>query len=102
MVLFELIYFPVFTNKKLFLRLQCRLNTNHFFDSVKLIEYLAFAVIVVSFNPCVRPSPRTKIFITFLLLSYTEELLSTQKIMTFLPQLPSVNEKCERASNPIP
>ena len=57
-------------------------NTNLFLDSVKSIEYLASAVIVVSSNPCVRPSPRTKI--CFLLSSIcTEELLSTPQITTF-------------------
>ena len=34
-------------------------------DCVKLIEYLAFAVAMVSSNPCVGPSFRTKIFFLY-------------------------------------
>ena len=36
-----------------------------FLDCVKLIEYLAFAVTVVSSNPCLGPSFRTKIFFLY-------------------------------------
>ena len=85
--------------KKLLLPLQCRLNTNLFLDSVKLIEYLASADIVVSSDTYVGLSPRTEISF-FLLSTCTEELLSTQKIMTFLFHEPHANCKC--ASDPIP
>ena len=37
--------FTASTNKKLLLPLQCRLNTNRFPDSVKLIGYLASAIL---------------------------------------------------------
>ena len=43
------------------LPLQCRLSTNLFPDSVKLIGYFASGVNVVSSNPCVGPSPKLKI-----------------------------------------
>ena len=52
-------------------------------------------------NPCVGPSSRIKISF-FLLSTCTGKLLSTPKKMTFLPQLPSGYENCERASNPVP
>ena len=72
-----------------------------FFGCVKLIGHFAFAVNVVSSNPCVVPSPRIKI--SFPLLSiYTYELISVPKIMTFFPILPSANENCERESYPMP
>ena len=61
--------------------LQCQLSRNLFLDSVKLIKYLASAVIAVLFNQCVGPSPRTKISL-FLLSTCTEEVLSISKIMT--------------------
>ena len=49
------------------------------------MEYLSSAVMVVSSNPCVGPSPRAQI--SFFLLSIrTDELLPTPKIITFLPQ----------------
>ena len=57
-------------------------NTNLLPDCVKLIGYFASAVNVISFSPCVGPSPRIKI--PFPLLSTcTDELISTPKIMTF-------------------
>ena len=63
--------------------------------------YLASAVIVVSSNPCVGHSARTKTF--FLLSSIcTEKLLFNLKIMTFLPQLQSGNENCVHSWKPIP
>ena len=43
------------TNKKMLLPLWCRLNTNLFPNSVKLIRYLASAVNVVLSDPCVGP-----------------------------------------------
>ena len=56
---------------------------------------------MVSSNSCVGPLPRTKI--AFLLLSIcTDELLSTPKIIVFLPQSKLACEKSERESNPIP
>ena len=42
-----------------------RLKQSFFFDTVKLKEYLAFAVIVLSSNPSVDPLPRTKITFFF-------------------------------------
>ena len=65
----------------------------------KLIEYLASAVILVSSNPCVGPSTRTKIYF-FLLSICTEKLLLTPK--TFLSQSKPRNKKGEQESNPIP
>ena len=52
--------FTALTNKKLLLQLSCRLNTNLFLDSVKLVEYLALAVIVVLSKFCVGPSTRLR------------------------------------------
>ena len=82
------------------LPLQCRLNTKRFPDSVKLIEYLASAVIVALSKPYVNPSPRTEIFF-FLLSISTEELSSTPKIITFFPLISSVHENRKRVSNPM-
>ena len=87
-------------NKKLLVPLNCRLNANRFREPVKLIRYLASAVIVPSSKSCVVPSPRTNIFL-FLPSICTEELLSTPKIMTLFSSLPSDHENCERESNPI-
>ena len=70
-------------------------------DFKKLIEYSASSVTVVSSNLCVEPLPRTKIY-TFLLSIWTNELLSTPKITTFLPQSKFGTAKSERESNPIP
>ena len=56
---------------------------------------------VVLSNPCLRRLPRIKISL-FLLLACTDELISTAKIMSFLPQSKFEIEKCERESNPIP
>ena len=50
---------------------------------MKLLEYSASAVSVVLSNPFVSPLSRIKIS---LLLAYTDELVSTPKIMTFLQQ----------------
>ena len=55
---------------------------------------------VVSYNPCVGPSPRIKIYF-FLLSTCTEELLSSPKIIHFLPD-PLPTEKFLFLSNPIP
>ena len=48
------------------------------------MEYSASAVSVVISNSCVCYLPRIKISL-FLLLACTDELISTPKIMTFLP-----------------
>ena len=56
---------------------------------------------MVSFNACVGPSPRIKR--SLLLLSIcTDELLSVPEIMTFFPNLQSVNKNSEQKSNPMP
>ena len=75
--------FVALTNKKLLLPLQCRLYTNLFPDCVKLIEYLASGVNVVSFNRCVGPSPRTKIDL-YLLSICTYNLILAPKMLIFL------------------
>ena len=36
-----------------------------YFDAVKLLEYLVPDRIIVSYNPCVGPSPRNKIFFSY-------------------------------------
>ena len=74
--------------------------TNLFPDCVKLIGYFASAVNMVSFNPCVDPSPRIKISFN-LFSTCTDEVISTTKIMTFFPMVPSGNENSERESIPM-
>ena len=69
------------------------------FDLEKLIEYWASADKVVSFN--LGSILRIRIYF-FLFSICTDELISTPKITTVLPTLPSGNEKSERESNPIP
>ena len=70
------------------------------FDFEKLIEYWVSAVDIVSPNHCVGPKPKIKI--SFLLLSIcTDEVISTSKIMTVLPMLPSGNECSDSESNPL-
>ena len=59
------------------------------------LEYWASAVDVVSSNPCVGTLPRIKILLILLSIC-TDELISTPKIMTFIPTLPSDNENSER------
>ena len=84
--------FVVLTNKKLLLPLWYRRNTNLLFDCAKLIQDIFFLVNVVSSNP-----------LSLILLSTcTDELISTPKIMTFLPMLSSVNKHSEEESYPIP
>ena len=63
--------------------------------------YLASPVNALSFNPCVGPILSFKLSFPLLLIC-TDELMSTPKIMTFLPTLPSGNENSERESDPIP
>ena len=66
----------------------------------KLIKYIFSAVSECS-NPCVGPLPKIKI--SFFLLSIcTKALISTPKVITFLPNPISRNEKFPCLSNPIP
>ena len=57
--------FVKLTNKKLSLPLYSRLNTNLISHSVKLIEHIASALVVVLSNPYV--GPRTRIYILFII-----------------------------------
>ena len=50
---------------------------------VKLIEYI-FSALSLSSNPCVGPLPRIKMSF-FLLSIFVDQLISTPKIITFLP-----------------
>ena len=70
------------------------------FFSVKLIEYI-FSALSVCSKPCVGPFPRIKIYF-FLLSIFVDELISTPKIIIFLPNLVPGNEKLPCVSNPIP
>ena len=67
---------------------------------MNLIEYFCPEISVVSFHPCVGPSPRIEIYI-FLLSTCTYELISTAKVVAFL-QNPLAIEKVPRLSSPIP
>ena len=69
-------------------------------DLEQSIEYSAFDVNVTLSNPYVGPLPRITISL-FLISICTDELISTPKITTFLPTLPSVNENFKRESNPM-
>ena len=70
-------------------------------DLEKLIEYWASVVNVVLSSPCVGPLQKIKN--SFFLLSIcADELISTQKKLTFLPQSRFGSEKNERELNPIP
>ena len=61
---------------------------------------MASAVNVVSSNPWAYPSPKIKI--SFPLLStYTDEVISAAKMMTFSPKVPSLNENSEGKSSPM-
>ena len=68
------------------------------------IFYIIFSKIhlmqLVPSNPCVGPLPRIKISF-FLLSTCTEELISTPKIIQFLPN-PLPNENSAYLSNPVP
>ena len=44
---------------------ECSLNTNLFLGCVKLTGFYISAVNVVSSNPCVAPSPRIKISLSY-------------------------------------
>ena len=62
---------------------------------------LTSAVIVVSSDPCVKLSPRTKIsFKSFSLC--IDELLSSPKIIVFLPQSKFASKNSEQELYPIP
>ena len=67
---------------------------------VKLIEYCVSAV-NLWFNPCIGSLPRIKISLLSLLI-YTDELIWTPKIITFLPTLPPGKEWYPRVTNPVP
>ena len=76
---------------------ECRLKQILFSWLMILTQYSASAIIVVPSNPSFGPS--TKIGISFFLLSaYTNELLSTRKITTFLPHSPLVNKNWIKSS----
>ena len=87
-------------NKKLLRPLQGRLKQNFLFDLEDLIGN-GVSLVNVSSNLCFWPKPGIQIFFSLLSIC-TDELISTPKIMTFLPLLPSGNENSERDSNPIP
>ena len=91
--------FVALKNKKLLFPLSCRLKQNFLPDIEKLIEYFASTVIVLSFYLRVGPSPRTNMYF-FLLSICIDELLSTPKITTFLPQSKLGSEKSEQELNP--
>ena len=55
---------------------------------------------MISSNLCVRPSLIIKIF--FLIITSSDELLSTLKTTTVLPQSKFISKKSEQESNPIP
>ena len=59
------------------------------------------AVRFESFSPCIGPLSRIKMS-SFLLSAWTEELVSTPKIITVLPNPSLGNEKVAFISNPIP
>ena len=90
--------FMALTKKNCCFHCNVDLKQNAAFNLVKLIEYFASAITTVSSNPCVWPSPRTKIYF-FLLSICNDELLSTQKIIALLPQSKFGNEKSERELN---
>ena len=70
------------------------------FFSVKLIEYIFYALSVCS-KPCVGPLPKIKICF-FLLSVVVDELISTPKILTFLLVPTEGCEKNHFLSNPVP
>ena len=70
------------------------------FFSVNLIEYI-FSALSVCSKPCVRPFPRIEISL-FLLSIFVDELISNPKIILFLPNPVTGNEKISCLSNPIP
>ena len=75
-------------------------QTEYFILFSKSNEYIFSADSVCS-SPCVGPSPRIKISF-FLLSIFVDELISTPKIITFLPVAPLTCEKSRCLSNPLP
>ena len=82
---------------KLLLPLSCRINTNLLFGCAKLIGYLAFAVNVLSSNPCVGPLPKNN---RGEQRGAQRSLYQLQKNNIF-PMPPSVNETFEQELNPM-
>ena len=58
---------------------------------MKLIEYIFYGLSVYS-NPCIGPLPEIKIFF-FLLSIFADEIMSSMKIITVLPNSVPGNEK---------
>ena len=69
---------------------------NLFLVTVKLIEYVFYAV-SVCIKPCLGPFPRIKMSF-FLKSTWPEELISTPKIITFWPN----QSRFDPLSNPVP
>ena len=65
-----------------------------------LIEYI-FSALSVCSHPCTGPLPKIKISF-FLLSVFVDELIFTPKIITFLRNPVSGNEKRPCLSNPVP
>ena len=64
-------------------------------------NWIYFSAVIVCSKPCMAPFPRMKISF-FVLSTWIEELISTPKIITLLPNLPPENEKIPCLSNPSP
>ena len=62
------------------------------------IEYFVSVVNVVASKYCTGPLARIKIYFPLLSI-WTDELILTPKIMTFLPTFSTGNENSERESN---
>ena len=88
--------FAALTNKKLLLPLWCRLNANLFPDCIKLIEYFASSVNVVSSNPYVSLSPRLNMFFP-LLSACTDESYQLQKWYRQMMKLLNENQVLRRS-----
>ena len=71
-------------------------NTNHFYDSVKLIGYLASAVIVALSKSCFGPSTRIRIYH-----QYVQKTIINSKNNNIFPSLPFVHENRECELNPM-
>ena len=72
-----------------------------YFDAALNIFFCSQFLIILKKCPCVGPLSRIKMSY-FLLSTWTEELISTPKIITFLPNPSLGNEKDVFVSNPIP
>ena len=68
--------------------------------SVKLIEY-TFSGLCLRSSYCVGPLPKIKMSF-FLLSIFVDELMSTPKVIKFLPNPMPGNENLPHLSNPIP